>query len=463
MTKENPHSQAATGTQRPGEASIGLARIREAARRDKTLRLTALLHHVTPAALEESYRALSPDAAPGVDEVTWREYGGGGGLAERLCALHARVQSGTYKALPSKRIYIPKADGRLRPIGIAALEDKIVQHVVARVMGAIWEVDFVGFSYGFRPRRSQHNALDALYVAIDRGRVNWVLDADIKGFFDNLDHGWLMKFVAHRIGDERVLRLIGNWLRAGVAEDGEWSRTEKGTPQGAVISPLLANIYLHYALDLWVQWWRKNKARGEVYIVRYADDFVMGFEHWEDAQSLLAQMRARMGKFGLELHPEKTRLIEFGRFAAEDRRRRGEGKPETFDFLGFTHICGITRNGKRFSLFRRTVAKRLQAKAREVAETLGRMRHKSIAEMGTWLGSVLRGYYNYHAVHGNLLRLQGFRRLLARVWQATLRRRSQRGRKTTWEHMIVLMEQWLPEPRILHPYPSQRLRVSHPR
>jgi len=335
MTKGNPQEPPATRTPSRGEALCGLERVRQAAKRDSTVRFTALLHHVTVDLLRDSYHALKRDACPGVDEVTWREYGEN--LEAGLVDLHDRVQSGRYRAKPSKRIYIPKADGRQRPIGIAALEDKIVQQAVSQVLGAIYEEDFANFSYGFRPGRSPHNALDALWVAITQRQVSWVLDADIRSFFDTLDHEWLMKFVEHRVADPRMLRLIRKWLRAGVSEDGQWSATTVGTPQGSVISPLLANLYLHYVLDLWVKWWRKNRARGEVIIVRYADDFVMGFQHRDDAERFLQELRERMAKFGLEIHQDKTRLIEFGRFAIENRKRRGAGKPETLDFLGFTH------------------------------------------------------------------------------------------------------------------------------
>lgn len=460
MTKENSQEPSAGGTQSPEVLPDGLARVRKAAGGDKTLRFNNLLHHATQDHLLGSYRALSREAAAGVDGVTWKEYGEG--LEGRIADLHGRVQGGRYRAQPSKRIYIPKADGRMRPIGIAALEDKIVQHAVAQMLGAIWEADFANFSYGFRPGRRQHDALDALYVALTECKVSWVLDADIKGFFDNLDHEWLMKFVAHRVADERVLDLIRRWLRAGVSEDGEWSESTKGTPQGAVISPILANIYLHYVLDLWVNKWRET-AKGEVYIVRYADDFVMGFQYRDDAERLLAQLRERMAKFGLELHPEKTRLIRFGRFAAGDRDRDGEPKPETFNFLGFTHFCTKTRKG-RFTVGRQSIAKRLQAKVQDIREGLRRRLHWPVEEVGQWLRSVLHGYYQYHAVPGNMAALNRMHDLTGRAWMAALGRRSQRARRTLrWERVRRLLERWLPRPRILHPYPNQRLVVTHPR
>ena len=328
----------------PG-ASSALERVREVARRDKDARFTALLHHVDLVRLRKAYWAIRPQAAPGVDKVTWADYGQD--LEANLRDLHARVQAGRYRAKPSRRVYIPKADGRQRPLGIASLEDKIVQRAVVEVLNAVYEVyevDFRGFSYGFRPGRKPHDALDALTVAITSRRVNWVLDADIRDFFGQLDHSWLRKFVRHRIADERVLRLIDKWLTVGVVEDGEWTECDEGSPQGASASPLLANVYLHYVLDLWVDWWRSQPGRGDVIIVRWADDFIVGFETEQDACQFLAELRERFAKFGLELHPDKTRLIEFGRHADWKRRKRGLGKPETFDFLGLTHICA---KGKR--------------------------------------------------------------------------------------------------------------------
>lgn len=441
--------------------SQGLKRVREAAKRDSSLRFTNLLHHVTVELLGEAYKALNPKATPGVDGMTWQEYGAG--LEERLKDLHGRVHRGAYRAQPSKRTYIHKEDGRLRPLGIAALEDKIVQLAVVWVLQAIYEEDFLGFSYGFRPGRSQHDALDAIWVAIVQRKVSWLLDADIRGFFDAIQHGWMERFVEHRIGDKRILRLIHKWLKAGVSEDGEWSSTEVGTPQGATISPLLANIYLHYVLDLWVQAWRRRYARGEVYIVRYADDFVMGFQYRSDAEAFQQALAERMRKFGLELNAEKTRLIEFGRFAAQNRAKRGEGKPETFEFLGFTHICGRRRKDGGFTVRRKTIAKRLRRKVKGVTEKLKRIRHSPVPEQGKWLRSVIIGYYNYHAVPGNIQALNRFRKLLARAWLRALRRRSQKGRRLTWGRMQKLLATWLPSPRILHPYPNQRLCVNYPR
>jgi len=398
-------------------------------------------------------------AAPGVDEVTWWEYGDG--LEARLADLHNRVHNGRYRAKPSKRTYIPKEDGRQRPIGIAALEDKIVQDAISRLLQQIYEEDFLGFSYGFRPGRSTHKALDAIWVGITQRKVNWILDADIRSFFDRMEHGWMMRFLEHRIGDPRILRLIRKWLKAGVSEDGEWSKTVVGTPQGAVISPLLANIYLHYGLDLWVHKWRRRQCKGEVIIVRYADDFVMGFQYQEDAERFYKDLEARLGTFGLEMNGEKTRLIEFGRFATENRRRRGERKPETFDFLGFTHICAKRRKDGRFTVKRKTIAKRLRRKVKEVSGKLRNMRHAPVPDQGRWLRTVIQGYYNYHAVPGNMKALDTFRALLARSWFRFLRKRSQKAVNLTWDRMLKWIGKWLPRPRILHPYPNQRLCVSH--
>jgi group II intron reverse transcriptase/maturase len=408
----------------------------------------------------ESYLALKRQAAPGVDGVTWAEYKED--LDQRLADLHVRVQSGTYRALPSLRVYIPKPDGRQRPLGIAALEDKIVQHAVGKVLSAIYEEDFLGFSYGFRPGRGQHDALDAIFVGLTHRKVNWVLDADIKGFFDAISHEWMQRFVEHRIADPRIIRLVRKWLRAGVSEGGQWSETQVGTPQGAVISPLLANIYLHYALDQWVNHWRKTKANGDMVIVRYADDFVIGFQHRFDADEFLAALKQRLEKFGLALQPEKTRLIEFGRFAAENRGKKGKSKPETFDFLGFTHICTVTRKKGWFHICRKTVRKRLiAALARIKAEIRARM-HEPIGHVGAWLQMVISGYYRYHAVSGNLSAMNTFRTEITRYWFKTLRRRGQK-RRINWERFNPIVKLWIPLPTVLHPYPNVRFYAKHPR
>jgi group II intron reverse transcriptase/maturase len=377
--------------------------------------------------------------------------------------LHDRVQSGRYRAKPSKRVWLPKPDGRHRPIGIAALEDKIVQQGVVWVLNQIYEKDFHGFSYGFRPERSPHNALDAIWVGITQRKVNWVLDADIKSFFDTINHRWLMEFLKRRIADPRMLRLIRKWLRAGVSEDGEWSRTEVGTPQGSVISPLLSNIYLHYVLDQWVTERRKNKAIGEVIIVRYADDFVMGFQYRREAERFLGEMKERFDQYGLEIHREKTRLIEFGRFAEANRTERGEGKPETFDFLGFTHICSRTQKGNRFTIRRKTIAKRLRTKLKEVREAIIRRRHEPVPALGKWLRSVIQGHLNYFAVPGNRKAVDRFRTEINRAWLFALRRRSQKSRNLTWDRIKRLIKTWIPTAKTQHPYPNQRLCVNYPR
>lgn len=460
LTEGNSQEAAVAQTQGWEPASTGLLRVREVARRDSSARFTALLHHVTFELLEESFYGLKRKASPGIDGVTWKEYEVN--LEARLRDLHERVHQGTYRAQPSKRAYIPKADGKMRPLGIAALEDKIVQMAVVKVLEPIYEEDFLGFSYGFRPGRNPHQALDALAVALMGKKVNWVLDADIRGFFDTINHEWMMKFLGHRIADPRILRLIQKWLRAGVSEDGTWKKTELGTPQGAVVSPLLSNVYLHYVLDLWVEHWRKTIANGDVIIVRWADDFVMGFQHRHEAERFLKELQERMSKFGLSLHPDKTRLIEFGRFAAENRTNRGEGKPETFDFLGFTHLCWKKRRDGGFIVKRKTTTKRLRAKLKAVREALLRRRHWPLKELGGWLRGVTQGYFNYHAVPGNFVALETFRREVSRSLLFALRRRSQRHRMP-WARFWKLVSRWIPRARILHPHSNVRFYALHPR
>jgi group II intron reverse transcriptase/maturase len=459
LNKENIRPPNTQPTQSGARVSQGLAGVRKAAKEHQEMKFTALLHHLTVDLLRESLYALKRKAAPGVDGTTWQEYETG--REGRLIDLHSRVHRGAYRAKPSRRVYIPKADGRQRPLGVAALEDKIVQQAVVTILNAIYEEDFLGFSYGFRPGRSQHQALDALSHALTVKHVNYVLEADIRGFFDNISHAWMLKFVQHRVADRRILRLIQKWLKAGVMEEGEWSETEMGTPQGAVVSPLLANIYLHYAFDLWVQAWRKKHARGDVVVVRYADDIVLGFQSQTEADRFLEDLRERLGKFELELHPDKTRRIEFGPFAELYRKRRGEGKPETFDFLGFTHISGKNRRGQ-FTVKRKTIAKRLRGKLQAIKRQLRQRRHDPIAQTGEWLRSVVQGYFNYHAVPGNLDRLRTFRDRLTRLWRTQLRQRSQRHR-LNWPRLHRLAVRWLPAPRVLHPWPSQRFAATHPR
>lgn len=467
LTKENAGQSLLDRTQRRNAdgtpfvpRSRGLLGVREAAQKDKKRKFTSLLHHLTPALLQASFFALKKQAAPGVDGETWCDYAVE--FEQRIDDLHGRIHRGAYRAKPSKRLYILKPDGRRRPLGIAALEDKIVQQAARTVLECIYEQDFLGFSYGFRPGRGCHQALDALFVGITTRKVNWIIDADIRGFFDHISHEWLMKFLEQRIADKRLLRLLKKWLRAGVSEDGEWSPTKVGTPQGAVISPLYANVFLHSVLDLWIHEWRTRDATGEVTIVRYADDFVIGFREETDARRCLAALKERFATFGLALHPEKTRLIDFGRYAEERRAKRGDGPPETFDFLGFTHISGKTRRGD-FTIHRKTSRKKFQAKLADLKEKISRRRHDDLAQVGAWLQRVVRGWYQYYAVPGNYTRLRQFRDAIQDRWLRTLRRRSQRGRRLTWEKFSKLCTRWLPTPKILHPYPNVRFAGQHPR
>jgi RNA-directed DNA polymerase len=455
LAKKN-HDQASTcRTQSRESVSQGLAGVRQAARqgKGKKVRFTALMHHITVELLRLSYALLRKDAAAGVDGVSWEQYGRE--LESRLKDLHERIHRGGYRAQPSRRVYIRKEDGRQRPLGIATLEDKIVQQAVVTVLNLIYEEEFQGFSYGFRPGRNQHQALDALNVGLRRRRINWVLDCDIRGFFDNVKHEWMMQFVEHRIADPRMLRLIQKWLKAGVIENEDWMETEAGTPQGAVVSPLLANVYLHHVFDLWVAAWRRKCAKGDMIVVRYADDIVIGFQHRAEAERFWRELGNRVQKFGLELHPEKTRLIEFGRFAKANREQRGEGKPETFSFLGFTHYCAETYQGGYFTVRRKTIGKRLRAKLREIEDELRKRWHEPIEVMGKWLRSVIQGYFRYHAVPGNFAALTTMVREVTRAWLRALRRRSQRDR-FTWQRFRPIVEQYIPRPRILHPEPGSR-------
>src|ERR1022692_2762703 len=439
--------------------SSGLDRVRERAKAEKKERFTALLHHVDVDLLRAAFSWLKRDAAPGVDGLTWGQYEQN--LEGNLVDLHARVHRGAYRAQPSRRKFIQKEDGRQRPLGIAALEDKIVQRAVVEVFNAIYEEDFLGFSYGFRPGRGQHDALDALAVGITRTKVSWIVDADVRSFFDSMSHEWLVRFVEHRIGDQRMIRLMRKWLKAGVMDGAEWTSSETGSPQGSVVSPTLANIYLHYTFDLWADQWRRRHARGNVVFVRYADDTVAGFEYENDAKRFLADLRERLEKFALSLHPDKTRLIEFGRFAAERRARRGIGKPETFNFLGFTHICGHSRAG-HFLLKRKTRRDRMRARLRAIKGELWRRMHEPIPEQGRWLGQVVRGYFAYHAVPTNTKSLSAFRHHVTDLWRRSLRRRSQRD-STTWQGIAQLVAAFLPAVQILHPWPHERFSVTHPR
>src|SRR5450759_4842829 len=456
-TKGNVGQQSTRRAQDRESVSQALERVRQAARQRKKEKFTSLLHHVDTAMLRTAFYAMKRDAAPGVDGMTWETYERD--LDRRIEELYARVKSGAYRALPSRRSYIPKEDGSKRPLAVMALEDKIVQRATAAVLSAIYEEDFLGFSYGFRPKRSQHDALDALMVGIQRRKVNWILDADYRSFFDTVSHSWLLRFLKHRIGDERILRLIRKWLTAGVLEEGIVTESEAGTPQGATASPLLANVYLHYVFDLWAQQWRKRHAHGGMIIVRFADDTVLGFEYESDAKRFLVEMRKRSEAFSLALHPEKTRLIRFGRYAALNRKERGQGKTETLNFLGFTMICGQKRTGG-FQLLRRTRRDRMQATILRVKADLQRRRHQPIPEQGRWLGQVVRGFYAYHAVPTNYPALVVFRVRIAQLWKRALMQRSQRARRT-WKQMPRLLDTWLPRPRIVHPWPERRFDVKH--
>ena len=457
LAKGNPSQQNASRTPCRNDALSALERVRQAAKKDRKLRFTALLHHIyNLETLRQAYFSLKKEASPGVDGERWRHYGEE--LEKNLQDLSERLKRGAYRAKPVRRVYIPKADGRQRPFGVTALEDKIVQRATVEVLNAIYETDFLGFSYGFRPGRSPHHALDALYTGLLTRHVNWVLDLDIKGFFDGLSHPWLVKFVEHRIADRRVVRLIQKWLNAGVLEDGKHLRGEEGTPQGGSASPLLANIYLHYVFDLWARAWRRKRAHGDVIVVRFADDIVLGFQVKSDAERFRTELEERFRKFQLELHPEKTRLLEFGPFAINNRQRCGEGKPETFNFLGFTHICVRKRSNGMYTVLRQTMRKRLQAKLSKVKTELRRRLHDPVPDVGQWLRSVVGGHFRYYGVPMNTPALATFRFQVGWLWQRALSRRSQNGR-VSWDRMRRLLQRWLPPVRSYHPYPLRRMGV----
>jgi group II intron reverse transcriptase/maturase len=458
LAKRNPSQQNTQRTQgREGNVNNALERVRQAAERDKTMRFTALMHHIYSLdTLRGAYFDLKRNASAGVDGETWRPYGQN--LEENLQDLSGRLKRGAYRAKPVRRTYIPKADGRQRPLGVTALEDKIVQRATVEVLNQIYETDFLGFSYGFRPGRGQHDCLDALYTGLLTTKVNWVLDADIRGFFDSIDHGWLVKFIEHRIADKRVVRLCQKWLNAGVLEEGKWTCSEEGTPQGGSASPMMANIFLHYVFDLWAQHWRRTKAQGDVIIVRWADDFVVGFQHRSEAEQFLAELKERFLKFKLELHPEKTRLLEFGCYAINNRKGRGQGKPETFNFLGFTHICGTKRSNGMYTVIRKTIKKRFRAKLQEVKAELRKRMHDPVPEVGAWLRSVVGGHIRYYGVPMNNHALYTFRYQVGRLWHHALWRRSQKHR-ITWERMYRLINRWFPPAHICHPYPLRRMGV----
>lgn len=456
LAKGNPPEQTRHRTQGRARLSRALQRIRQAVQRDPDARLTALWHHVYRVdTLREAYYGLNPKACPGVDEVTRPAYREA--LEANLQDLSRRLRRGQYRAPAVVRVYVPKPDGRQRPLGIPTLEDKLVQRAVTLVLNEVYEETFTGFSYGFRPKHQPHDALDALWVGLDRRKINWVYDADIQGYFDAIHPGSLVRLLQRRIGDRSLIRQIQKWLHAGVLEDGAWQAVTLGTPQGGSISPLLGNIYLHYALDRWAQWWREQQVEGDMIIVRFADDFVVGFQYEWEAKRFHQALTARLRQYHLTLHPTKTRLLEFGRFAASNRARRGLGKPETFDFLGFTPSCSHTRGG-RFTIRRQTIAARFRRKLAEVKQTLRQRRHWSIPEIGRWLGSVVRGHFRYYGVPGNFRLLKAFRQAVIRLWRTALRRQSQRSR-ATWERLYRLARRWLPSPRIKHLYPSERLVV----
>lgn len=459
VAKGNPGEQNMLRTQSRERMTSALDRIRVVAKRDKKAKFSALLHHISEERLTAAYFSLKKKAAAGIDGVTWEEYGRN--LTDNIRELHGRIHRGAYRPQPTRRTYIPKSDGGQRPLGIATVEDKVAQAAVAEVLNTIYEVDFFAFCYGYRKRKSQHDALDALATAIERKRVNWIVDADIKGFFDNIEHSMMQRFLEHRIADKRVVHLIMRWLKAGVMEEGIWSEAEKGSPQGATISPLLANLYLFYAFDQWVHHWRRKKANGDVVVVRYADDFVVGFERQAEAEKFLQELRERLAKFKLELHPEKTRLIEFGRYAAERRKARGEGKPENFTFLGFTHICATTRKGG-FALKRITNRKRMRRSIENIKDKLRKRRHDPIPEQGKWLRSVIRGFDAYYSVPGNIDALGDYRAALMRIWQQALNTRSQKARITVAK-IASICAQWFPKPKVHHPWPERRFDVKHPR
>ena len=455
--KRNPDVVPVAGTQRPAESESGLDRIRAAARKDKALRFNNLFHHMTLELLAQAYHALKRNAAPGVDGIDWYDYGKA--LPERLKRLHERLQQGSYRPQPVKRQWIDKAAGGKRPLGVTSTEDKIVQQALVFVLEPIYETEFLGFSYGSRPGRSQHNALDALYMAITTRKVSFVLDMDIKGFFDAIDQTWLFRFLEHRIADRRILHLIEHTLQAGVMDGAQWTRSGTGVPQGAVISPLLANLYLHDTLYLWTHRWRRRCARGEVYIVRYVDDAVLCFQYRDDAARFHRELAQRLERFGLRFHPDKTRLLEFGRFAYSNRKARGAGKPKSFTFLGFTHLCSRRLSDGKFTVKRVTIAKRQRAKLKELRKWLYDNRAIPVADQGRYLNAVLRGVINYFGVPGNWQAVDAFRRELCRSWLRALRRRSQKARKLTWETFKKVVRRWIPSVKVVHPYPNQRLCV----
>jgi group II intron reverse transcriptase/maturase len=448
---EKTRAAKRTPDSEPDKCAHAPARVGQRAKENEGEKFTNLLTHLTAPLLKEAYGLLQKKAAPGIDGETWSSYGEN--LDVRLLDLEGRIQRGSYHPQPVRRVHIPKSNGGTRPLGIPCLEDKIVQQAARMLMEPIYERSaFVGFSYGFRPGRSPHGALQALAEVIIGKRVNWIIDADIRAFFDNVDHEWMKKFFEHRIGDKRFIRLLMKWLNAGVMEENELHDVEAGTPQGGIISPLYANIYLHYVLDLWVQQWRKRHARGEVYIVRYADDLVMGFQYEEDVRAMRTALAERLARFGLELHPDKTRILKFGRYARKNTALNGGQRPETFDFLGFTHICGEYEGGL-FRLLRRTSRKKRNAKLSTLRVEMRQRRHDPVRDQHQWLESVLRGHYRYYNLPGNQRALRSFRIHIKDAWERSLQRRSQRANmslEALKRHDLRFPLQWPPKAPVFH-------------
>jgi RNA-directed DNA polymerase len=460
-TKRNSKQNAVNRMQGRPVTSNGLQRVRQRAEADKSFRFNNLFHFLKIDLLRESFYQLKRDAAPGIDGITWSMYERT--LETTLPDLQERLHKGSYRAKPVKRAYLTKDDGRLRPIGITSIEDKVVQQACVTILNEVFEPLFIGFSYGYRPGRSQHDALDALHEGIIRRKINWILETDLEGFFDSLDHAILMDIVQTRVTDKRLLRLIRKWLKVGWFEDGQRHAADKGSAQGSVISPLLANIFLNAAMDQWFLHWRTTQAQGDVIMVRFADDAVLGFQDATEGRVFLNALRERLERFKLTLQPRKTRLIEFGRFAASNRRERGKGKPETFNFLGFTHSCSTTRRGT-FCIRRQTIAKRLRRKLQEVKAELVRRMHDPLECVGAWLGSVVRGFTNYHGVPGNTRRIRAFYTQIGWLWHWAIRRRSHKARKRwTLDRFYRLQRRWIPRPRIVHPYPSIRFDAKYSR
>lgn len=460
-TKRNPQENATNRVQDREFVSNELARVRQRAEAEKSEAFVNLFHLLKVPLLRTAFYALQRDASPGLDGVNWHRYERG--LESRLPALQDELHKGSYRATPAKRTYLIKPDGRKRPLGVQAVEDKVVQMACVMILNEVYEPTFCGFSYGSRPGRRPHDALDALHEGLCRRKINWILDCDIEGFFDQLPHDKLMEILEKRVKDPRMLRLIRKWLRVGWVEEGTRHPGIIGTPQGSVISPLLANIFLNEVMDKWSSRWRRENANGDMIAVRYVDDAVFGFQREADARRFLAELRERLEAYGMKLHPGKTRLIEFGRFASSNRKERGEGKPDSFDFLGFTHSCGTSGKGY-FVVRRKTIAKRMTAKLKVVKEELRKRMHDPLGKTGHWLAGVIRGATNYYAVPGNMKAVRAFYTQVGRLWLKAIRHRSQKAKQRwTWERFYRLQGHWLPRPRLCHPYPSQRFDAMYSR